>query len=219
MKLTVNMRLGSGSNSSERKEIQDFADWILNIENGKIGGKNDGEANVEFHDDMLIMDSDDHIGSIIHETYLDLLHNIYDPDYFQERAILAPTHELVDMINDKMLSLIHGDEKTYNSSDTVGVADVDTNFNETMYTKEFLNNLNMAVIPHHSIKLKIGRVNERQTQTTMEKVDTSKELDASSIIIKSNGTESQEQDTSSRSRNDAHVDDADNNPYNDEDQS
>ncbi|GJX44907.1 hypothetical protein Tco_0261583 [Tanacetum coccineum] len=39
----------------------------------------------------------------------------------------------------------------------------------------------------------------------MEKVDTSKELDASSVIIKSNGTESQEQDTSSRSGNDAHI--------------
>ncbi|GKA28654.1 ATP-dependent DNA helicase PIF1-like protein [Tanacetum coccineum] len=156
MKLTVNMRLGSGSNSSEKKEIQDFADWILNIGNGKIGGNNDGEANVEFPDDTLIPDSDDHVGSIIHETYPDLLQNLYDPDYFQERAILAPTHELVDMINDRMLSLIPGDEKTYNSSDTVGVADVDTNFNETMYTEEFLNNLNMAGIPHHSIKLKIG---------------------------------------------------------------
>ncbi|GKE19891.1 ATP-dependent DNA helicase PIF1-like protein, partial [Tanacetum coccineum] len=156
VKLTVNMRLGSGSNSSEKKEIQDFADWILNIRNGKIGGKNDGEATVEFPDDMLILDSDDHIGSIIHESYPDLLQNLYDPDYFQERAILAPTHELVDMINDRMLSLIPGDEKTYNSSDTVGVADVDNNFNETMYTEEFLNNLNMAGIPHHSIKLKIG---------------------------------------------------------------
>ncbi|GJT29287.1 hypothetical protein Tco_0909562 [Tanacetum coccineum] len=49
------------------------------------------------------------------------------------------------------------------------------------------------------------RVNERQTQTTMEKVDTSKELDASSVIIESNGTESQKQDTSSRSGNDAEI--------------
>ncbi|GJT67250.1 hypothetical protein Tco_1018730 [Tanacetum coccineum] len=61
-----------------------------------------------------------------------------------------------------------------------------------------------------------SRVNERQTQTTMEKVDTSKELDASSVIIKSNGTESQEQDTSNRSGNDAHVDDADIRPIYDE---
>ncbi|GJU79214.1 hypothetical protein Tco_1276284 [Tanacetum coccineum] len=61
-----------------------------------------------------------------------------------------------------------------------------------------------------------SRVNERQTQMTMEKVDTSKELDASSVIIKSNRTKSQEQDTSSRSGNDAHVDDADIRPIYDE---
>ncbi|GJT01414.1 hypothetical protein Tco_0822583 [Tanacetum coccineum] len=44
-------------------------------------------------------------------------------------------------------------------------------------------------------------VNERLTQTTEEKVDSSKALDASLVIIESNGTESQEQDTSSRSGN------------------
>ncbi|GJS18376.1 hypothetical protein Tco_0412848 [Tanacetum coccineum] len=45
-----------------------------------------------------------------------------------------------------------------------------------------------------------------------EKTDTSNALDAldaSSVIIENNGTESKEQDTSSRSGNDAHVDDAD----------
>ncbi|GKE96021.1 ATP-dependent DNA helicase PIF1-like protein [Tanacetum coccineum] len=72
------------------------------MKNGKIGGKNNGEADVEFLDDMLIPDSDDHIGSIIHETYLDLLRNLYDPDYFQERDILVPSNELVDMINDRV---------------------------------------------------------------------------------------------------------------------
>ncbi|GJQ97788.1 ATP-dependent DNA helicase PIF1-like protein [Tanacetum coccineum] len=70
MMLMVNIRLGSSSNSSKRKEIQDFANWMLNIRNDKIGGKNDGEAIVEFSDDMLIPDSDDHIGSIIQETCL-----------------------------------------------------------------------------------------------------------------------------------------------------
>ncbi|GJR57989.1 hypothetical protein Tco_1500151 [Tanacetum coccineum] len=39
----------------------------------------------------------------------------------------------------------------------------------------------------------------------MEEVDTSKALDASSIIIESNGTESQKHDTSSRSGNDADI--------------
>ncbi|GJX11427.1 hypothetical protein Tco_0201286 [Tanacetum coccineum] len=61
-----------------------------------------------------------------------------------------------------------------------------------------------------------SRVNERQIQTTEEKVDSSKALDASLVIIESNGTESKEQDTSSRSGNDAHVDDADIRPIYDE---
>nr|GEV93272.1 hypothetical protein [Tanacetum cinerariifolium] len=54
-----------------------------------------------------------------------------------------------------------------------------------------------------------NRVNERHMQTIEEKVDTSKALDASLIDTESSVTESVEQDTSSRSRNNAHVDDAD----------
>ncbi|GJW89082.1 hypothetical protein Tco_0164422 [Tanacetum coccineum] len=61
-----------------------------------------------------------------------------------------------------------------------------------------------------------SRVNERLMQTTEEKVDSSKALDASLVIIESNGTESQKQDTSSRSGNDAHVDDADIRPIDNE---
>nr|GEU63206.1 actin-binding, cofilin/tropomyosin type [Tanacetum cinerariifolium] len=53
-------------------------------------------------------------------------------------------------------------------------------------------------------------------QTTEEKFDTSKALDASSVDTKSSRTESKEQDTSSRSGNDAHDDDADIRPIYDE---
>ncbi|GJR46788.1 hypothetical protein Tco_1314891 [Tanacetum coccineum] len=61
------------------------------------------------------------------------------------------------------------------------------------------------------------RVNERQMQTTKEKVDTSKALDVSLVNTQSNETESRKQDTSSRSGNDTHADDADIKPiYNEE---
>ncbi|GJR51802.1 hypothetical protein Tco_1402323 [Tanacetum coccineum] len=53
-----------------------------------------------------------------------------------------------------------------------------------------------------------SRVNERQMQKTKEKVDTSKALDASLVDTKSSRTESVEQDTSIRSGDDAHADDA-----------
>nr|GFC99479.1 hypothetical protein [Tanacetum cinerariifolium] len=50
-------------------------------------------------------------------------------------------------------------------------------------------------------------------QTTEEKVDTSKALDASLVDTESNRTESKEHDTSSRLGNDAHADDAYTDPY------
>ncbi|GJZ90748.1 hypothetical protein Tco_0662675 [Tanacetum coccineum] len=53
-----------------------------------------------------------------------------------------------------------------------------------------------------------SRVNERQMQTTEGKVDTSKALNANLVDTESSGTESGEQDTSSRSGNDVHDDDA-----------
>ncbi|GKA65467.1 hypothetical protein Tco_0765174 [Tanacetum coccineum] len=59
-------------------------------------------------------------------------------------------------------------------------------------------------------------VNERQIQTTEGKVDTCKALDASLVDTESSGTALKEQDTSSRSGNDAHADDADIRPIYDE---
>ncbi|GKC27977.1 hypothetical protein Tco_1035271, partial [Tanacetum coccineum] len=89
------------------------------------------------------------------------------------------------------------------------------------YTRLDIPEFRDTLIQHmESVKKSIGeraqhkmeyesRVNERMMQTTEEKTDTSNALDACSVIIESNGTESKEQDTSSRSGNDAHVDDAD----------
>nr|GEW67856.1 hypothetical protein [Tanacetum cinerariifolium] len=53
-------------------------------------------------------------------------------------------------------------------------------------------------------------------QTSEEKVDTSKALDASLVDIESSGTKSKEQDTSSRSENDVHDNDAGIRPIYDE---
>nr|GEU99939.1 hypothetical protein [Tanacetum cinerariifolium] len=59
-------------------------------------------------------------------------------------------------------------------------------------------------------------MNERQIQTTEENVDSSKALDNSLVETETSGTESGEQDTSSKSEKDAHADDADIRPIYDE---
>nr|GEV69630.1 hypothetical protein [Tanacetum cinerariifolium] len=62
-----------------------------------------------------------------------------------------------------------------------------------------------------------SRVNERQMQTHEGKVDMGKALDASLVITKSSGAESEKHDTSSISENDTDVDDVDIIPsYNEE---
>ncbi|GJX94912.1 hypothetical protein Tco_0349498 [Tanacetum coccineum] len=62
----------------------------------------------------------------------------------------------------------------------------------------------------------IGSMAAFKMQTTEEKVDSSKALDASMVDTESSGTESKGQDTSSRSGNDAHANDADIIPIYDE---
>nr|GEZ32838.1 hypothetical protein [Tanacetum cinerariifolium] len=86
------------------------------------------------------------------------------------------------------------------------------------YTQQAILEFCDTLIQHlESVKKSIGErvqlkreyeswVNERHMQTTEEKVDTSKALDASSVDTESSRTESKEQDTSSRSGNDAHDD-------------
>ncbi|GKA92094.1 ATP-dependent DNA helicase PIF1-like protein [Tanacetum coccineum] len=126
--------------------------------------KKDGECDlwaqstcrVLFPDNMLIPKTDDDVGAIIDDTYPNLLRNLWNPSFFQEKEILAPTHEMIDIINQRMLTMLIGDKKEYESSYSVCLADEDSNFDDSIYTTEFLNGIRMSGMPHHSIKLKIG---------------------------------------------------------------
>ncbi|GKC37130.1 hypothetical protein Tco_1049514, partial [Tanacetum coccineum] len=59
-----------------------------------------------------------------------------------------------------------------------------------------------------------SRMNERQMQSKEGNVDSSKALDADLVVTERNGTESEKHDTSSRSGNDTHVEDANIKPAN-----
>ncbi|GKA28723.1 putative PIF1 DNA helicase/replication protein A1-like protein [Tanacetum coccineum] len=84
--------------------------------NGKSGGTNDGQSNVVFPDDMLIQETDDDVGAIIDDTYPDMLRNI--SFFFPE----------------------------YESSDSVCLANEDSNFDDSIYTIEFLNGLSATTV-------------------------------------------------------------------------
>ncbi|KAF8115129.1 hypothetical protein N665_0030s0163 [Sinapis alba] len=158
LQLTKNMRLLSGSLSSEEAhDLKEFAEWILNVGDGKVNEPNDGEAEIEIPSAFLIMDSDEPIESISKAVYGDIisLQENKDPKFFQQRAILCPTNEDVNMINQHMLDKLQGEEKIYLSADSIDPSDRSSVNNEALGS-DFLNTIKVSGLPNHSLRLKIG---------------------------------------------------------------
>lgn len=108
LQLTKNMRLFSESDEREAEEIKRFSDWILKLGDGRINEPNDGECMIDIPKDLLISECGDPIESIVTEIYGDSFKDSKDPIFFQERAILAPTNDNVDVINNYMLDRLTG---------------------------------------------------------------------------------------------------------------
>ncbi|XP_057432230.1 ATP-dependent DNA helicase RRM3-like [Lotus japonicus] len=93
---------------------------------------------------------------LVNFAYPKLANNLQKNSFFQERAIIAPTLECVEEINNFMLAMIPGDETEYLSCDTPCKSDEDSGVNAEWFTSEFLNDFKCYGIPNHAIKLKAG---------------------------------------------------------------
>ncbi|XP_076950754.1 uncharacterized protein LOC143623813 [Bidens hawaiensis] len=103
LKLTKNMRLTVGCRSTDVENIREFADWLLDIGQGNVGGPNDGQSVIDIPDDLLILNSIDPMGDLISF----------------DRALLAPLNEVVQEINERMLAIFAGEEVEYLSSESL----------------------------------------------------------------------------------------------------
>ncbi|KAF8106781.1 hypothetical protein N665_0133s0019 [Sinapis alba] len=122
LQLTKNMHLLSGGlTTEEAHELKEFSEWILKVGEGKVTEPNDGEAEIEIPSEFLITTSDDPIEAISKAVYGDYESSQVnkEPKFFQERVILCPANEDVNMINDHMLDKLHGEEKIYISADSI----------------------------------------------------------------------------------------------------
>ncbi|KAJ0517389.1 putative DNA helicase [Helianthus annuus] len=157
LRLTKNMRLSLGIDSTNIKETTAFSNWLLDIGEGKVGEANDGESTIDIPEDLLIGDSSDPIIDLINFVYPSILDRFHEPNYFDDRAILAPTNEVVQSINDRLMSLFPGDEKEYLSSDSICQSDhVNETFDEKLYSPDVLNGLKLSGVPNHQLVLKVG---------------------------------------------------------------
>ncbi|CAH9098981.1 unnamed protein product [Cuscuta epithymum] len=155
LKLTKNMRLGRVGGTSYTLEIQNFAEWILKIGDGVLGDGDDGESMVDIPEEFIAPMADDPIEAIVKITYPDFEMHCNDVSYLNSRAILAPTIDERDMINDYMLGLTLGEVKTYLSSDSAS-SDSDSALLQEIHSPEFLNTIKCSGVPSHELKLKVG---------------------------------------------------------------
>ncbi|CAA7053990.1 unnamed protein product [Microthlaspi erraticum] len=158
LKLTKNMRLLSDNlTAEEATDLKNFSNWILDVGDGKIEEPNDGEAEIDIPEEFLITDAEEPIEAISREIYGDAsdLQDNTDPLFFQGRAILCPTNEDVNMINEYMLDKLNGEERIYLSSDTIDPCDTAA-INDEALSTEFLNSIRVAGLPNHALRLKVG---------------------------------------------------------------
>ncbi|XP_012853807.1 PREDICTED: uncharacterized protein LOC105973332 [Erythranthe guttata] len=144
--------------SLEKMSIAELVDAldVLSIDDGTNDDDNDGVIDIEIPDDLLIQSSGNHLASIAEKTCLNLLANIMDSEYLQQRAILAPTNEIVEKVNDYMLSLVPEEERVCLSLDSPCTANESVESHHDIHTIEFLNPITSLGLPNHELKLKRG---------------------------------------------------------------
>ncbi|KAL4606240.1 hypothetical protein ACB092_09G087600 [Castanea dentata] len=155
-KLQQNMRLMQNNMSEiQQSSIQDFSELILKIGNGDLG-EGDGDNNITIPHDLIIQPTENPLEDIINSTYLDLDAQYMDANYIQERAILDPTNEVVEELNDYIISSINGVEHEYLSSDSICKASLNVADQDILYPIEFLNSLRFLGLPNYKLTLKVG---------------------------------------------------------------
>ncbi|XP_057418412.1 uncharacterized protein LOC130712602 [Lotus japonicus] len=156
LKLTENMRLHGNDSLHDCEKLVEFSKWILDIGDGNLGDYNDGECDLDIPHDLMVPFKDDAVSSIVYSTYPDIQRKFFDEEYFIDKAILAPTLDIVDGVNQFVLSIVPCKEKVYLSLDSVVKVDEDVAIDANWITIEFLNGIKGSGLPDHRLCLKIG---------------------------------------------------------------
>jgi ATP-dependent DNA helicase PIF1 len=155
------MRLSSPNLPDEVKnEIALFIKWTLDIGEGKIeASTKNGESEpswIIIPSDFLLMPEGNNLFILVQSTYPNNSENYNDSKYLKARAILTPTNDMVDSINEYIVSIIPGDTKEYRSCDTIIKGPNTNDEYDLLYPVEFLNSLHGNNFPQHLLVLKKG---------------------------------------------------------------
>jgi ATP-dependent DNA helicase PIF1 len=155
------MRLSAnGLTEGARKELADFSRWMLDIGEGNIEAvakEDEIEASwIKIPDELLLKPSGDKVACMVDVVYPDLTTRYMNIGYLRERAILTPTNDIADVINNYIVSFVPEGEKQYLSCDSVLKGQHSHDSYNLLYPVEFLNLLNGNDFPQHRLALKRG---------------------------------------------------------------
>ena len=142
--LHQNMRL------EQSPEMQDFANWLLDI--GAGTGLDESET-IAIPQRMICPDFS--IDTLVEEIYPGIEHGEKDDQYFLDRTILGCTNDSVMELNEELLKRFPGEENVLLSADTVELEDEGMNEYQP-YSVEYLNSLVSSSLPLAHLKLKVG---------------------------------------------------------------
>ncbi|XP_031096995.1 uncharacterized protein LOC116001246 [Ipomoea triloba] len=113
LRLTKNLRLRSVTTEGEIEKLDTFAKWIADLGDGKLGGNTDDDCNINIPSQFLLQNKGNPIKQIVEETFPSFGTGVIDPEQLKSRAILAPTLDVVDQVNEYMNNLNQASSKTY----------------------------------------------------------------------------------------------------------
>ncbi|XP_074328323.1 uncharacterized protein LOC141666227 [Apium graveolens] len=161
--LTENMRLKQGESDSESEKLKKFTKWVLDIGNGPVSPPR--VCNLPVTENQILIPSqfcdvqtENTVDNMICSTYPNFAHKGHSTQYLSERAILTPTNQTVGHLNSLIVDKLPGESVSYFSVDAAEeFGGTDENLNEA-FPIEYLNSLNVAGMPPHDLKLKVGVV-------------------------------------------------------------
>ncbi|KAK9049518.1 hypothetical protein SSX86_021980 [Deinandra increscens subsp. villosa] len=137
-----------------------FNKWILAIGDGIVPAtKKEGEGEptwVKIPEEFIVQYTDDPVETIISTIFPAFMEHRYDEDYLRERAILTPRNDAAAEINNCMFDKLDHPGRSYQSSDEICKASLDSLHQNDLYPTEFLNTLNFSGMPPHVLNLKVG---------------------------------------------------------------
>ncbi|XP_019151942.1 PREDICTED: uncharacterized protein LOC109148664 [Ipomoea nil] len=155
LRLTKNLRLQSLASNKDRQTVDWFSRWIADRD-GITGFVNNGLFEIDILPRFMLKCGTNPIATIVESIFPTANYGMLEESHLEGRAILSPTLDVVDQINQYMCDMNTAEGRTYLSCDSLCKAESDDDNLSQVHTPEFLNGLRLSGLPNHSLTIKVG---------------------------------------------------------------